>query len=325
MQYIYTASQNNGGRTTYAHDERGRVASVTAPDGSVTQNIYVANMVQIWDAAMKWKTQTFDAAGNLANVTEPDTPNGFNNSTTYSYTGLNQLTQVSAQTASGTQTRTFLYSGLDLNWETNPENGMVGFTYDGAHHVLSKTDAMGQQTQYSYDSLGRLTGEYFYPLVGGVPTLDTNQTVLYNYDTNPHEPSFSTNSLGRLTAVQMNTNQWYEYNYSSAGRVMNQRLQVAGHNYDATYVWDQEGRLTSQTWPSQVSPSTGPQYTFQYDSMGRVAAMLDASSTTQATATYGVANELTELTYFGIDEQRTYNNMFQLIRQLAPGGVIDMK
>ncbi len=311
--------------TTYAYDERGRIASVTAADGSVTQYTYVANMTTIVDPALKWKTQTFDALGNLSNVTEPDTPNGFTNSTTYTYDGLNNLTGVSSQTASGTQTRSFTYSGLDRTSETNPENGTVNYTYDSAHHVLTKTDAIGQQTHYSYDGYGRLTAQYFYPLVSGVPTLDTNQTVLYYYDTNPHEPSFTTNSTGRLAAVQMNTSQWYEYNYSVPGRVTNQRLQVAGHDYDATYAWDSQGRLTSQTWPSQLSPSTGPTYTFQYDSMGRLGSMLDSSSTTQATATYGVANELTELTYFGIDEQRTYNNMFQLIRQLAPGGVIDMK
>ncbi len=322
----YAGSGSPSAWTTYAYDERGRIASVTAvPDGSVTQYTYVANMTTIVDPASKTKTQTFDAVGNLGNVTEPDTPNSFTNSTTYTYDGLNNLTGVSSQTASGTQTRTFTYSGLDRTSETNPENGTVNYTYDSAHHVLTKTDAIGQQTHYSYDTYGRLTAQYFYPLVSGVPTLDTNQTVLYYYDTNPHEPSFTTNSTGRLAAVQMNTSQWYEYNYSVPGRVTNQRLQVAGHDYDATYAWDSQGRLTSQTWPSQLSPSTGPTYTFQYDSMGRLGSMLDSSSTTQATASYGVANELTELTYFGIDEQRTYNNMFQLIRQLAPGGVIDMK
>ncbi len=322
----YAGSGSPSAWTTYAYDERGRIASVTAvPDGSVTQYTYVANMTTITDPALKWKTQTFDAAGSLGNVTEPDTPNSFTNSTTYTYDGLNNLTGVTSQTASGTQTRSFTYSGLDRTTETNPENGTVNYTYDSAHHVLTKTDAIGQQTHYSYDTYGRLTAQYFYPLVSGVPTLDTNQTVLYYYDTNPHEPSFTTNSTGRLAAVQMNTSQWYEYNYSVPGRVTNQRLQVAGHDYDATYAWDSQGRLTSQTWPSQLSPSTGPTYTFQYDSMGRLGSMLDSSSTTQATASYGVANELTELTYFGIDEQRTYNNMFQLIRQLAPGGVIDMK
>jgi len=33
----------------------------------------------------------------------------------------------------------------------------VTYTYDGAHHVLSRTDAKGQRATYSYDSYGRLT------------------------------------------------------------------------------------------------------------------------------------------------------------------------
>jgi RHS repeat-associated protein len=53
--------------------------------------------------------------------------------------------------------------------------------------------------------------------------------------------------------------------------------------------------------------------------------MQDASNNTVATASYGVANELLGLTYFGINEQLTYNSMFQLIHQYAPGGVIDMQ
>jgi hypothetical protein len=103
---------------------------VTAPDGSVTQYSYYANQVTIWDAAMKWKTQTFDALGNLGNMTEPDTPNGFTNSTTYTYDGLNNLSLVTMQTASGTQQRMFTYSGLDLTSQFNPENGTVYYTYD---------------------------------------------------------------------------------------------------------------------------------------------------------------------------------------------------
>ena len=306
--------------TTYAYDERGRTTSVTAPDGSVTHKLYTAYQVQTWDAAMKWKTQTFDAFGNLINVTEPDTPNGFTNSTTYTYNGIHQLTGVSIQTASGTQTRTFTYSGLDLTSEINPENGTVTYAYDGAHHVLLKTDAIGQQTEYNYDNYGRLTAKYCYPLVNGQLQLDPNQTVLYSYDTNPHEPGFSNYSQGRLTAVQMNSSWWYEYNYTVPGRVQNQRLQVMSQDYDASYSWDQEGRLASQTWPSAVSPSTGPQYQFQYDSMGRLGSMQDTSGDT-VTATYGVANELLGLTYFGITETRTFNNMFQLISQSVPGAM----
>ena len=59
------------------------------------------------------------------NGSEPDTPNAYTNSTTYTYDFLNQLTNVSMQTASGTQTRSFTYNGLDRISETNPENGTV--------------------------------------------------------------------------------------------------------------------------------------------------------------------------------------------------------
>ena len=170
-------------------------------------------------------------------------------------------------------------------------------TYDGAHHVLSKTDAIGQQIQYSYDLYGRRTAEYYYHFVGGSLTLDPNQTVLYYYDSNPFEPTFSTNAQGRLAAVSMNGSWHEEYNYTASGRVQNQRLEIAGYNYDASYAWDHEGRLTTQQWPSNLSPSTGPQYQYRYDNMGRVGS-LQASGSPVATASYGVANELLGLTYF---------------------------
>ena len=308
--------------TTYAYDERGRTTSVTSPDGTVTSYVYNANQTEILDASA-WKNQTMDALGNLINLLEPDTPNGYNNSTTYSYNGLNQLTNVTMATASGTQTRTFAYTGLDMTSTTNPENGTVTYTYDGAHHVLSKTDAIGQQIQYSYDLYGRRTGEYYYHFVGGSLTLDPNQTVLYYYDSNPFEPTFSTNAQGRLAAVSMNGSWHEEYNYTTSGRVQNQRLEIAGYNYDASYAWDHEGRLTTQQWPSNLSPSTGPQYQYQYDNMGRVGS-LQASGSPVATASYGVANELLGLTYFGVTETRTYNSQFQLTRQTV-WGAMDMQ
>jgi YD repeat-containing protein len=217
-----------------------------------------------------------------------------------------------------TQTRTFGYTGLDMTSATNPENGTVTYTYDTAHHVLSRTDAIGQQTTYSWDMYGRLTAQYFYLRYSGTP--DPKQTVLYYYNTHPYQPTYSNNAQGRLTAVQMNTYMRYEYNYTPSGRVQDQRLWVGGHFYDASYTWDQEGRMSSLQWPSEVSPSTGPLYQYQFDAMGRVSTMLDSSSgSTLATATYTVANELLGLTFFGITESREYNSRLQLTKQAYPG------
>ena len=151
------------------------------------------------------------------------------------------------------------------------------------------------------------------------PTLDPNQTVLYYYDTNPYEPTFSNNAVGRLAAVSMNTSMRYEYSYSPSGRVQDQRLLVGGNFYDASYAWDHEGRMSSLQWPS-VSGSTGPLYQYQFDAMGRLSTMVDSSSgSTLATTTYGVANQLLGLTYFGMVGERSYNSRLQLTEQSVSG------
>jgi YD repeat-containing protein len=310
--------------TTYTYDERGRTVRITASDGTVTGYVYIGNETVI--DAYSWKVQTMDALGNLVNVTEPDSPNSRNITTTYTYNALNQLQNVTmcsyvpGYPCSGiTQMRTFGYTNLDMTSATNPENGTVTYTYDTAHHVLSKTDAIGQITTYDWDIYGRLTAQKFYPLHSGTPTLDPNQTVLYYYDTNPYQPTFSNNAQGRLTAVLMNTYMWYEYSYTPSGRVQDQRFSVGGNFYDSAYTWDQEGRMSSLPWPS-VSGSTGPQYQYQFDAMGRMNAMVDSSSGSPvATATYTVANQLLGLTYFGMTETRDYNSLLQLTGQSVTG------
>jgi YD repeat-containing protein len=135
--------------TTYTYDGSGRTLTVTAPDGaSVTRYAYQGNSTTVTDPAGKWKTTTVDAYGNAILVTEPN-PAGGNFSTSYTYTPVNQLATVSMARGGVTQTRTFTYNGWDLVSATNPENGTVTYTYDGAHHVTSRTDALGQLTQYT--------------------------------------------------------------------------------------------------------------------------------------------------------------------------------
>ena len=146
-----------------------------------------------------------------------------------------------------TQTRTFAWTGNDLTSATNPENGAVSYTYDGAHHVLSRTDAKSQQTQYTYDINGRLTLTKH--LVGGQE--DLTQRITYYYDSLPgngYQPPFQnlpfgccSNTAGRLAAVQfVNSNPsatqngydvqqlFYLYSYNQAGRVTMQDLRLTG-------------------------------------------------------------------------------------------------
>jgi YD repeat-containing protein len=283
-----------------------------------------------------------DAVGNLINVFEQNPAGGADWVTTYTYDALGHVISVSMPRSNGTQTRTFVYSGADLIPATNPENGTVTYQYDAAHHVTTRTDALGQQTTYTYDSYGRLTEVQHWAWVqhnvygqGPYNSLDEQgaQRVYYTYDghatpsdVNPVDQSYPIhNPWGRLTAVQFSDESTggsysYQYSYNQAGRVTAQHMDYdrgTGNavNFDAAYTWDQEGRMTSINY--------GPQYTLTYDANGRLGGMSGNDLT--MTASYGVAGQLAGLNYQGsygqdVDgETRTYNNLLQMTRLSVAG------
>ena len=203
------------------------------PDGaSTTIYTYQGNGVTVTDPTWYWKTSAVDAYGNLVLAWEPN-PAGGNFATQYYYTPANQLSQVTMTRGNVTQYRYFSYSGSDLVSATNPENGTVTYTYDLSHHVLSRTDALGQQTVYTYDSYGRLSEVQYYPtrLDGSE---DTNERVTYSYDNNypsiniqprPIRPGAAdrvTFDGGVKDACTIPTTTCYSYN--PAGRVTTQDM-----------------------------------------------------------------------------------------------------
>ena len=337
--------------TTYTYDASGRPLTVTAPDGhSTTTYIYTGNSTTVTDPAGSWKTSTVDAYGNVIQVTEPN-PAGGTFATNYTYTPADQLTGVSMTRGNVTQTRTYLYSGSDLVSSTNPENGTVTYTYDQSHHVLSRTDALGWQTQYTYDSYARLTGVLY----------NGSQAVTYYYDnTNPStgiQPPQQQNSLGRLSAVAFGggtpypyshtapggnvtdayaDSYYYIYGYNAAGRVTTQDMAVVGGfpnaynniSFSATYQWDDEGRMTSLQYPTVTAygsfgnmPATMPTAGYQYDINGRLSEMtMNNGSGPQelASATYYAAGQLQTLSWAPGTETRMYNSLGQLTSQVLP-------
>uniref|UniRef100_Q024R2 YD repeat protein n=1 Tax=Solibacter usitatus (strain Ellin6076) TaxID=234267 RepID=Q024R2_SOLUE len=316
--------------TSYTYDPSGRPLAVTAPDGSVTSYSYVGNQTTVTDPAGKWKTSVTDAMGNLIQVIEPD-PAGGSLTTTYTYDSADRLVQVSMPRSNGTQTRTFGYTGTDMTAVTNPENGTVTYQYDGSHHVTTRTDALGQQTRYTYDNYGRLTEVQHWatswdPYTNSYQFQEqTAQRVDYYYDSNPINGSYSQYAQGRLAAVTFTDESPrfgvnYQYSYNQAGRVTSQHMDYYGgtHVFDASYTWDNEGRMTGTNY--------GPQYSLQYDVNGRLSGMLDAANgnATVATANYGVAGEMLGLSYFGYSETRTFNSLLQMTRQTV-SGMMDMQ
>ncbi len=270
------------------------------------------------------------------------------------YDLLNHLTGVSMTRSTGTQTRSFVYSGNRLTSATNPENGTVSYTYNGTNgKVATRTDAKGQGVAYSYDSYARLAEVQRYPsgISGGE---DTCQREVYYYDgTNPSSSSYPQYAAGRLSAVQY----WGAYNpntlptcdttftemytYPSTGAPdptgkelqATRTLQESGVGWNpytltlaATFSYDNEGRMTGETYPTDNSGTTA-NLSYTFDSMGRLNTMTDniAMQTLITGASYGSANELLSITangYLGAwgTESRSYNSLKQLT-QLGSNGL----
>lgn len=79
--------------------------------------LYSGNATTVTDPAGKWKTQIMDAEGNFGSVVEhdPANPNRGTSVTSYSYDWIGNLTGVSKPTATGTQTRSFVYNDAGLS------------------------------------------------------------------------------------------------------------------------------------------------------------------------------------------------------------------
>ena len=201
---------------------------------------------------------------------------------------------------SNTQTRTFSYnSGATvtgfLQSASNPENGTVTYMYSN-NLLASKTDAKNQKLLYAYDPYNRLTTVTLSP-----------STVLRSYTYDAAPSGFTSNfPLGRLTAVtypfQANgTTQLIEaYSYTKAGLPAAKTLQVneavsfsgtpgiATANIQSSYLYNDEGKITSVTYPDTVNPSlaplgqnayiAGPTYNYSYDSMYRLSGMTTSAA-----------------------------------------------
>ena len=349
--------------TTYSYDGIGRTTKITQPDGSATTYSYLGNTVTVTDPAGKWKQYYMDAFGNLTVVVEPNpallgTPppaslmtvaqlqaaNSGSTSlyfvTAYTYDILNHLTGVSMVRPTGNQNRSFNYAsnnvvGPYLLSATNPENGMVIYTYqNGLLHT--KTDYAGHQFTYNYDSFNRLTSV---TLAGQTQPLRT-----YNYDRDP--TGFSQNALGRLVSVtypglgqttnsstpQIALTDRYSYvgwGQPGAGLPSTKRLEVdetlywsdvgGQHNptitanFDSSYAYNNEGKMTSITYPSTTTNGPGPTYSYTYDGGNRLNGIKDAlNNPIVSGVSYFPSNQIHTMTYSGITETRTYNNLWQL-------------
>lgn len=265
--------------TTTLNDPLGRPTNVNTPDNAILKTTYVGNETTVEDQAGKQRKSVTDAIGRLTAVYEaPNDTTNYNLQTSYTYDALGTLRMVSE----GSQKRYFYYDSLsrlirtrnpeiDINTSLNlasdalTENNSqwsLAFSYDPNGNLLTRTDARGTVTAYTYDALNRLTTRGY---SGG--TAVATPTATYTYDA-----TGVAYSKGRLTSVSSNVSTYNYTGYDALGRITGSQQITDGQPYSMNYTYDLSGNMTSQTYP------TGRVVTQNFDGAGRLASINGLSS-----------------------------------------------
>jgi RHS repeat-associated protein len=260
--------------TAFLYDTLGRQTVTTLPDGNTLQTAYSGLTVTTTDQVNRKMKREADSLGRLVKVTEQDATGALSQETVYTYDLLDRLTQVNQ----GNQTRAYKYDGLGrLLYERIPEQGATiwdgvsamwscKYTYTDFNAVATRMDARGAVTNYSYDTLNRLT-QVSYQVPSGVAS---TPTVVYQYDNN--QASATTGLLmsvliggGASNAGGSEEN----YTYDTLGRIstLQRRINVSPsviRSYTSSYQYNDGGQVKQITYPSGrlIQPS--------YDSVGRL-------------------------------------------------------
>jgi RHS repeat-associated protein len=264
------ASSNTDGWTRITNDITGRVievatfAGVGQPQPTGTPGIftgrvsteYVANSTTVTDQAGMRRKSVSDGLGRLIEVYEDPTdsnhPNGLNYLTSYTYDVFGNLKQVNQ----GGQTRIFSYDSLSrLRNASNPESGLVTYTYDDNGNLSTRSDARQPSvvTTYTYDSINRLVTRSY---------SDGTPAVTYGYDA-----TNVSNSKGKLTSASSSVSTYSYTGFDTMGRTLTGSQTLGSKTYSLSYTYDLAGHVKSTTYPSTRS------VIYSYDSAGRTNAM----------------------------------------------------
>jgi len=253
--------------TQKKYDACDNVVEVTDPNGHVTDNAYdeVNRLHTTTDAAGITVTYEYDGVGNRTAVVD-----GKNQRTEFAYDGLNRNTSITD--AAGYAT-TFGYDAVNKTSRTDALQQVTNYTYDDRHR-LQTVNYVGPRSQdsrvYNYDAVGNLLSV----TESGTPMAN----VAYTYD-----------GLNRQTTETSN-GYTHTYQYDLAG---NRRYCLYGGTTNALVsTYDALNRLSNLT-------ESGRQTSYTYDGNGNVLTKTLPNGDV-ITSTYDEANRCSTLSATGV-------------------------
>jgi RHS repeat-associated protein len=349
---ITSVTDPTGRTVQYGYNGQGTLATVTNPAGGVTRYGYDSQnrMISVTDARGIVQAQnTLDQNGRVIQQLRPDgqqltfvytpiNPTAVNSpmaqttvkdslgvQATYRFNPLGFVTDVVATQG---QTRTLQReAGTNQILSISEANATVGYTYDGNGNIITRTDALGNTTRFTYDSRFDEVLSVTDPL-GNVSsyTYDAAGNLLTSTDPNGKVTSYTYNSFGQVTQVTDPNGQKTTYSYDAFGNRISTTDNLGNTTsfvYDAlsrqTQTIDALGRKTSTTYDSlgrtiKATDAQGGNTRFAYDAVGNLLTVTDARLNSTS-FTYDPMNRLlTKTDRLGQSDTRTYDKNGNLIK-----------
>ncbi len=285
-------------KLAYTYDTLNRVKTITSDVGTTTTE-YNDWSKTITDAESNEKDFTYDARGNLIQVTEYLSSTGYD--TDYTYDANNNLLKI--EDADGNEKElTYDLLGRKLTEElfhdsSNGSPDSYTYVYDDNGNVTSRTDAKSQAISYTYDELDR-------------PLTENTTEVVYTYDS-------GTNGIGHLTSVDYSGG-GKDFEYDILGRLTSEEITIDSTPYETQYSYDLLGNLTGITYPDSTTAS------YVYNN----AAQLEEVTNYVDDIDYAPTGAISFIEFNnGITTTNTYdeNQLYWLTQKVTTDGVDDLQ
>jgi RHS repeat-associated protein len=340
-----TAVTDELNRTTdYFYDDFDRLTKIKYPEattgaGRLEDNFsydIVGNLLTKTDKAGQVTTYCYDNANRVTSTIDPA-----QKTTSFEYNGRSQKTAV---VDAINQRYEFSYDPHGHVTQEKKGTATKSYVFDISGNPSQRTDYNGVITNYTYDSLNRLTtisypdttsATYAYDVLSR-PTTATNVsgTVTIAYDNRGRVSSvtdvfgqvvsYSYDASSNRTQLSLNGNTSATYQYDVINRLT--QLTDSG-TLNTTFAYDATDKLTSRTLPNGVvstyeydglkrltrlkhikNTTTLADFQYQFNTAGNVTQMIDGAGT--HTYTYDTLRRLTAATHPNqTNESYTYDDV----------------
>ena len=259
-----TATATSKTWSYFSYDNYDRITEENSPYSDLSYAYYEESepsnheyFVSVTDSIRNTcQTKTYDALGRLMYAEDEGGTINYN----YAYETASGKTRDKTTISIGNAVITIVSDirGNRLSIQ-DPDAGTVTSSYDNCNQLVSKTDANGIQTSYTYDVSGRIVQITR-------SKNNTSETATYTYD------NASGNGIGKLSRIHHDGNTERIYAYDNLGRIYNYLIDIDGTTFDHLYEYDTLGRLQFITYPD------GFRIQQTYNSYGELATIRNASN-----------------------------------------------